>query len=196
LLSGATTTTTIVGAEEAARTDAAIREADARLTHLYDTYRGPVYRFCRGHLRSKEEADDAVQSTFLRAFTALRRGVKPDVEAAWLFKIAHNVCLSRRLADTRRARVEYPRDFEQLQEQVAPDLPELEELSGLNCALAAMPAHLRQVILLREWQGLSYAEIAEVLEVSHSAVETRVFRARRCLARALQPEPVADLVAA
>ena len=170
-------------------TNQATLDAEACLTHLYNSYRGSVYRYCRGQLRSNDEADDAVQTTFLRAFAALRRGVKPDFEAAWLFKIAHNVCLSRRLAEARRARVECPRDFEQLQELAAgPERAERDELSGLGCALASMPANLRQVILLREWQGLSYGEIAEVLELSRSAVEARIFRARRDLRAHLEAE--------
>jgi RNA polymerase sigma-70 factor (ECF subfamily) len=175
----------------------ATRDAEACLTHLYGAYRNPVYRYCRGLLRSHDEADDAVQATFLRAFTALRRGVTPELEAAWLFKIAHNVCLSRRLLEARRARVETIRDFELLQETVAaPEPPDTEELTGLDAALAEMPAHLRQVILLREWQGLSYGEIAEVLQLSRATVETRIFRARRWLARALQPEPEEELAVA
>src|SRR5439155_5939392 len=56
----------------------------------------------------------------------------------------------------------------------------------LDDALASMPPNLRRAILLREWQGLSYAEIAETLGLSHSAVETLIFRARRHLAQALE----------
>src|SRR5207237_7645600 len=59
------------------------------------------------------------------------------------------------------------------------------ELAGLDDALASMPENLRRAILLREWQGLSYAEIADALELSQSAVETLIFRARRYLANAL-----------
>jgi RNA polymerase sigma-70 factor (ECF subfamily) len=55
-----------------------------------------------------------------------------------------------------------------------------------------MPERLRRVILLREWQGLSYAEIAEALEVSVAAVETLVFRGRRDLAKALASEAQAS----
>jgi RNA polymerase sigma-70 factor, ECF subfamily len=164
--------------------------ADAWLTYLYDSYRNIVFRFCRRHLRSNDEADDAVQNTFLRACTALRSGTRPENEGAWLFTIAHNVCLSRRLAEARRLRVESQRDFEDVKNHVAAREPEeREELSGLDCALASMPVHLRQVILLREWQGLSYAEIAEALELSLANVEARIFRARRHLAQALRPEP-------
>ena len=66
-----------------------------------------------------------------------------------------------------------------------------DELIGIEDALASMPEQQRRAILLREWQGLSYREIAEELEVSQSAVETLIFRARRSLAQGLeQPDSI------
>jgi RNA polymerase sigma factor (sigma-70 family) len=137
-------------------------------------------------LRSREDAEDAVQNTFLGVYEALQRGIVPEFEAAWLYKIAHNVCLSRRLSASRRGRVESPADLQELEERLPGRATDgYEELFGLDDALAAMPENLRRAILLREWQGLSYAEIAEALDISKSAVETLIFRARRHLAQAL-----------
>ena len=65
-----------------------------------------------------------------------------------------------------------------------------DELIGLEVALASMPEQQRRAILLREWQGLSYREVAEELDLSQSAVETLIFRARRSLAQGLE-QPVA-----
>ena len=127
----------------------------------------------------------AVQATFLRVYTALRQGTVPEYEAAWLYKIAHNVCLSRIESSARRARLESPQDFSLLEDELAAPADRSDELVGLADALAAMPPNLRQAILLREWQGLSYAEIAEAMEISVSAVETLIFRARKYLAKAL-----------
>lgn len=150
---------------------------------LYGRYYSNIYRYALSQLRSPEDAEDAAQNTFLRAFAALQKGVVPESEAAWLFKIAHNVCSSSKLAWLRRRRVELPRDLDEL--QVA--RPESDvDISGLDDALAAMPPRLREAFLLREWQGLSYSEIAERLDTSHSAVETLIFRARRHLAAELR----------
>lgn len=150
---------------------------------LYGRYYSNVYRYALSQLRSPEDAEDAAQNTFLRAFAALQKGVDPDSEAAWLFKIAHNVCASSKLAWLRRRRVEQPRDLDEL--QLA--RPEADvDITGLDGALAAMPSRLREAFLLREWQGLSYAEIAERLDTSRSAVETLIFRARRHLATELR----------
>jgi RNA polymerase sigma factor (sigma-70 family) len=164
---------------------AAAPEADATRA-LYERYAGPIYGFCLHRLGSREEAEDAVQTTFLNAFRGLRRGVVPDAESAWLFKIAENVCLTRQRSAWRRGRVEAPSDMQALQDVTPARERGGEELLPLGDALAAMPETQRRAILLREWQGLSYREIAGELGVSQSAVETLIFRARRSLANALE----------
>jgi RNA polymerase sigma-70 factor (ECF subfamily) len=168
-------------ATDGATAAAASKDETAR---LYDKYGGQLYRYCLARLRSPEEAEDAVQNTFIRVHGALRKGVTPRFEAAWLYKIAHNVCLTRSEINVRRARNEQPTDFGEV-ELAAPE--RTDRLDGLEEALASMPKNLRDPILLREWQGLSYAEIAESLDTSVSAVETLIFRARRHLVARLRP---------
>src|SRR6266566_6420801 len=164
--------------------------AEAELTRtLYETYANQIFRYCLHQLGSREEAEDAVQSTFLNAFRGLKRGVVPELEAAWLFKIAHNVCLSRRRSSWRRGRVESPADFEAVEELTPAPSRGADELIGLQDVLEKMPETQRRAILLREWQGLSYREIAAELELSQGAVETLIFRARRSLASGLEQPP-------
>ena len=154
---------------------------------LYERHAGQIYGFCLKRLRSREEAEDATQTTFLNAFRGLRRGVVPEAEAAWLFKIAENVCLTRRRSAWRRGRVESPSDMQALQDLTpARDAGHRDDLIPLGDALTAMPESQRRAILLREWQGLSYKEIADEMDLSQSAVETLIFRARRSLANALE----------
>jgi RNA polymerase sigma factor (sigma-70 family) len=139
-------------------------------------------------MRSREEAEDAVQSTFLRAHKALERGVVPEFEAAWLYKIAHNVCLTRRSVLARHGQTIPLYDRDDIEIAVAAPEGRDDELWGLPDALATLSPKVRQAILLREWQGLSYAEIAEAMGTTVSAVETLIFRARRDLAAALTAE--------
>jgi RNA polymerase sigma factor (sigma-70 family) len=153
---------------------------------LFAHYREQLYRFCLARLRSREEAEDAVQNVFMRVHMALQRGVVPRFEAAWLYKIAHNVCLSRVESTARRARVESPQPLDDEDYAAAAPEASYDELAGLSEALHAMPANLRQALVLREWQGLSYAEIAEAMGTTVPAVETLIFRARRHLAAALE----------
>jgi RNA polymerase sigma factor (sigma-70 family) len=163
-------------------------EADVT-RELYEQYANQIFRYCLHQLGTREEAEDAVQSTFLNAFRGLRRGVVPELESAWLFKIAHNVCLSRRRSSWRRGRIESPADFE-LVEELTPAPPRRhDELIGLQDVLEEMPESQRRAILLREWQGLSYREIAEELDLTQAAVETLIFRARRALAAGLEEPP-------
>jgi RNA polymerase sigma factor (sigma-70 family) len=165
--------------------------ADAART-LYERFGGQVYGYCLHQLGSREEAEDAVQTTFLNAFRGLQRGIVPELESAWIFKIAHNVCLSRRRSSRRRGRVESPNNLEVLQEIVPARDAGNGELVRLQDALEHLPETQRRAILLREWQGLSYREIGAALELSQSAVETLIFRARRSLAVALEDTPVTE----
>lgn len=163
-------------------------EADAT-RDLYERFSGQIFGYCLHQLGSREEAEDAVQTTFMNAFRGLRRGIVPQVESAWLFKIAHNVCLSRRRSTWRRGKVEAPNNFEMLQEVVPARERMGDELIRLQDVLEEMPETQRRAILLREWQGLSYREIASELGITQSAVETLIFRARRSLASGLEVEP-------
>ena len=139
---------------------------------------GPqIYGFCRYRLGDRVEAEDALQSTFLNAFQALERGVVPYSEAAWLFKIAENVCLSRHRSAYRRRRIESgspPGD----------DVPSPEHdevVIDFRRVLRTLPQRQRHALVLREWHGLAYAEIATQLGLSRGAVETLLHRARRTL---------------
>jgi RNA polymerase sigma-70 factor (ECF subfamily) len=167
-------------------------QADA-LTGLYERHASLVFQYCRNWLRSHEEAEDAVQTTFLYAYRALDRGVVPAHERPWLVSIARNVCLSRTDAARRRA-VEVAQDPHALEEIIAAPAP-TNELDGLTDALATLTEQQRHAIVLREWHGLTYGEIAERLELSQAAVETLLFRARRSLARRLrQPLGIGSFV--
>jgi RNA polymerase sigma factor (sigma-70 family) len=171
----------------ASAVEAPPRAREAELTHaLYERHSHQLYGFCFAKLGSREEAEDAVQTTFLNAFRALERGVVPQAESAWLFKIAENVCLSRHRSSFRRRRVESPSDLEVLQDVVPAREHEGDELVGLERVLEQMPESQRRAILLREWQGLSYREIADEMELTQAAVETLIFRARRSLAQGLE----------
>ncbi len=163
---------------------------EADLTRdLYERYGGQIYGYCLHKLGSREEAEDAVQNTFLNAFRGLRRGVVPQAESAWLFKIAENVCLSRHRSAFRRGRVEMSSDLQAIQDVTPSPERREDDLIGLEEALARMPESQRRAILLREWQGLSYREISQEMDLSQAAVETLIFRARRTLAQGLEDEP-------
>jgi RNA polymerase sigma factor (sigma-70 family) len=165
---------------------------EARLTEgLYERHHRRVFGFCLYQLRDRDDAADAVQTTFLYALGALHRGVVPSFEAPWLMAIARNVCRSRWDAGRRRRAVEFAHDPHRLAE-VAPGREASDGLLGLDEALAVLPDPQRRAVLLRDWQGLSYQEVAAALGVSVSAAETLIFRGRQALARALDGEPLEE----
>jgi RNA polymerase sigma factor (sigma-70 family) len=156
---------------------------------LYEDYYDRIYGYCLYHLGSREEAEDAAQTTFLWAFRGLRRGVVPRAEDSWLFTIAKNACRARHRTRGRKRQREVISDPQLLADLTAAPAKEHEELIGLQDALARMPELQRRAILLREWRGLSYREIAAELDISGAAVETLIFRARRSLAELLAGRP-------
>lgn len=179
-----------------APTSAATREAptapnpavEAFALGLYERHARRVFAFCLSRLRRREDAEDATQTTFLHAHRALAQGVRPRSETAWLLKIAHNVCLNEWNARGRRRRLEVACAPESLERLGSASGAGRDHLVALREALAGLSEAQRQAILLREWRGLSYAEIADELGLSQAAVETLIFRARRALAANLAEE--------
>ena len=176
---------------QAVQADVQVAAVQVAVQGLFERHGERVLAYCRRRLHSQEEAEDALQTTFLYACRGLQRGVVPNIEIAWLLKIAHNVCLSTWDADRRRRRLELVQDPEQIQ-AISPAAPSgRENALALELALGDLSELQRKAILLREWRGLSYQEIAQELELSQSAVETLLFRARRTLARSLERQEVA-----
>jgi RNA polymerase sigma-70 factor (ECF subfamily) len=153
-------------------------------TELFSRYSAGVYRYCLGRLGSPEEAEDALQLTYLNAWRSLKRGFEPQQARPWLFQIAANVCATSLRSKLSGTRLEL-RDPSALDELAGPREPGNEELLGLSQALRDLPTRQRRAIVLRDWHGLSYDEIAAEMAVSGAAVETLLFRARNKVATTL-----------
>jgi RNA polymerase sigma-70 factor, ECF subfamily len=164
--------------------------APDRAEELFTEHSRRIYAYCLRRLGSPEEAEDALQATYLNACRSLLSGFEPEVAQAWLFKVAQNVCLTKQRSSWRRRRVERAEDLQEIQDFVAAPQQSGDELFGIDEALATLPEQQRRAILLREWKGLSYREVATEMGLSQGAVETLIFRARRSLAAALE-EPQA-----
>lgn len=160
----------------------------AAAARLYERHSSRVFGYCQRMLGSREDAEDASQTTFMQAHRALQRGVVPAFETAWLLTIAKNVCLARHRSGGRRKAVEIVRDPQDLEELAVGREPPDGTLVGLQDALARLPEMQRRAFLLREWQERSYAEIGAELGVTVPAVEALIFRARRALALDLRGE--------
>jgi RNA polymerase sigma factor (sigma-70 family) len=137
-----------------------------------------VTGLCRGLLRNADEAEDAAQQAFLSAHGALLRGAVPRDPAAWLTTIARHECLARI-----RERMRRPLPVADADTAVSSRDPVVEatrraDMAALWRAVGALAPQQRDAMLLREFGGLSYAELAVALGVSIPAVESLLFRAR------------------
>jgi RNA polymerase sigma-70 factor (ECF subfamily) len=147
---------------------------------LYTAHARLVRSICRSLLRDRNEAEDAVQQTFLSAQRALANGSSPREPAAWLAVIARNECLARV-----RERMREPLPVDEEPTEHGADAYSAAvgryEVATLRAALADLPRAQREAIILRELRGLSYDEVARALSVTTGAVESLIFRARRTL---------------
>ena len=167
---------------------------EAIVARLFEEHSERLLGFCLRQLRSRPEAEDAVQTTFVYALRALRRGVVPENEAAWLTSIAKNVCHWQRRTLARRGTLSTDLDLDTIA-LARPDADEEGVLLGLKDALASIPERQRQALVLREWRGLAPREIASELGMSGPATHALLNRARRSLANALTlpTRPVAGI---
>jgi RNA polymerase sigma factor (sigma-70 family) len=165
-----------------ARRHACKVEGDALLVDYDQRYRPLIERLCRILLRDAVEAEDAAQQTFLLAYQSLLAGTRPRQPRAWLCTIARRECWAR----THRIRREHAHAWVQPAAQLDPAEHSVlrSELELLNAGLNGLPARQRQAIVLRELAGLSYGQLAAALDVSESAAEALLVRARRSLRRA------------
>src|SRR5215831_18850799 len=155
---------------------------DRAFERLYRKHAGDVYRYALVVLRNEADAEDVTQTTFMNAYRALERGEKPRAPQNWLIAIAHNVCRQRFRQTQRR-----PNEVE-LNEELAEAYVEDDPVSAedIRRALGHLAFNQRAALVMRELEGRSYQEIAEILGLSVSAVETLIFRARRALREQLE----------
>jgi RNA polymerase sigma factor (sigma-70 family) len=156
--------------------------ASREIDDLYRRYGTEVYRYAYAVLGNHADAEDVTQTTFLNAYRALEQGVRPRKPSNWLLTIASNAIKQRFRQEQARPRV-VELDDRIAGQEADDDGPSVGELLT---ALSKIPPQQRQAIVLREFEGRSYAEIAEILGVTTSALETLLFRARRSLADELE----------
>jgi RNA polymerase sigma factor (sigma-70 family) len=159
------------------------RGDDEALAVLLRRYMDDLYRFCCHLVSNRQDAEDICQESLTRAIDRADTLERGSAFRGWLFRIARNLSVDvfrqRRRICTLLDEEEPPPPlrFEGPQEAVVVG----EEHQTVAQALSRLAQRHKEVLLLREVEGLSYADIGEHLHVSHAAVETLLFRARRRL---------------
>jgi RNA polymerase sigma factor (sigma-70 family) len=158
----------------------AARGSSRAFAVVYERYRRQLYRYCRSITRDDADAQDALQSTFAAALSALRRGRRNAPLRPWLFRIAHNEAISllrqRRRQDEHRLSAAPP-PAPSTEERVA----ERARWAALMSDLGELPVRQRSALLLRELNGLSHDEIAIALDTSVGGAKQAIFEARQAL---------------
>ncbi len=145
----------------------------------------------------REDAADLAQEAFLKAWTGLPAFQGNSSFATWVYRLTTNVCIDFLRKQQHRRSIQpvaAPEDAESWTEpaDVSQDpqhrLEERERSQALDRGLQALPAHHRQVLVMREMGGLSYQEIAQTLELDLGTVKSRIARARSALRKHLLAE--------
>jgi RNA polymerase sigma-70 factor (ECF subfamily) len=147
----------------------------ADYNHAVDLHADGLYRFALKHLRDRDSAKDIVQESFARLWAKVT-----EVDAAkaksYLFTTAHHAMVDAVRKESRSTRMEDHHSDLRSTSQSAPDLKEV-----LDAALATLPAIQRSVVLLRDLEGYSYEEIAELTGLNLAQVKVYIYRGRTAL---------------
>lgn len=169
---------------------AAEGNADAFET-LVMKYQGPIYNLCFRLTGNWEDAADMTQEAFLKAWNALPRFHFDSAFSTWLYRLASNACLDHLRYQKRHPGVSLTAEDGEGASQVmdvsddAPTPEEAaiaaEERARLRRAMNALDPEQRQILTLRAINGLSYTDIADILDVKEGTVKSRLARARIAL---------------
>jgi RNA polymerase sigma factor (sigma-70 family) len=158
--------------------------ADRSFERLYRRHVGDVYRYTLAVLRDPHDAEDVTQTTFMNAYRAFQNGERPQAPKNWLIAIAHNAC-RQRFRQAQRRPQEAPL-FEDAAEMAVEEPEQEYSADDIQRALGHLAFNQRAALVMRELEGRSYAEIAEIMGLTVGAVETLIFRGRRALREQLE----------
>lgn len=159
------------------------REAFAE---IYARHRDSVYNYCVRLTKDPESAKDAMQETFLRMHSGLSGLRNGTVLRVWLLSIARNFVFN----SARNRELIDRLDHEPLSTDESPfeSLLRKEERQTVKSLIESLQPAFREVIVLREYEGLTYHDIATVTGISEENVKVRIYRARKAIAAALRKQ--------
>jgi RNA polymerase sigma-70 factor (ECF subfamily) len=158
----------------------------AAFAQLVEYYWDRLYRWLYHLTRDRHSAEDLVQESLLKAFAGLKKFQAGTNFAAWLFRIAHNN-YANQCRGARRPREALPEDVADRQRGPLEEAVSAEALQNLARAIQRVPSDFRAALLLRVEEGLSFRQIAEVLDLTEETARWRVFKARQKLLSLLAP---------
>lgn len=172
--------------------------SDTAFDWLVTYYHASVYNVIYGILSDRADSADVTQEVFLKAFRGIGGFRQGSSLKTWLYRIAVRESLNHRRWWHRHCRNEVSIDASLREDQAVAQIEDSgatpferlaarETQSAVRSALAQLPDVYRSAVILRDLEGLSYEEVAEVLETSVATVKTRILRGRRALRELLDP---------
>ena len=152
-----------------------------------------IYNLALRMTGDPDDAYDVAQDAFVKAYTSLKDFRSESAFGSWLYRLASNVCLDFLRREKRRGTVsltveDEELDIADLRFSPEDELERTELRDAINTALMRLPAAARQMIVMRDVSGLSYAEIAETLDLELGTVKSRIARAREKLIAVLSED--------
>src|ERR1700756_911957 len=172
--------------------------SEAAFGFLVTHYHAPVFNLILGMLGDPADAADGTQEVFLKAFRGIRQFRQGSSLKTWLYRIAIREALNQKRWFKRHLQKNVSIDAEPEEGQLRLEIPDsggtpFEQLAAheiqdaVQGALQQVPEAFRSAVILRDLEGLSYEEVAEVLECSVGRVKSRILRGRRSLKVILEP---------
>jgi RNA polymerase sigma-70 factor (ECF subfamily) len=175
-----------------------VKKGDRRAFDLlFSRYQHKIYGLVSRFVRDAQDIDDVVQEAFIKAYRALPRFRGDSAFYTWLYRIAINTAKNYLVARGRRPPTadidaedaefmdggDFLRESENPENQLSRD----ELAKAIDDAIRSLPDDLRSAVTLREFDGLTYEQIAEIMECPVGTVRSRIFRAREAIDQRIQP---------
>ena len=164
---------------------------------LFSRYQHKILNLVSRYLRDPQDVEDVAQEAFIKAFRALPRFRGESAFYTWLYRIAINTAKNHLVARSRRPPgtdvdvddAEYFDGNDALRESESPEaaLARDQLSSEIDLAIAELPDDLRSAVTLREFDGLTYEQIAEIMDCPVGTVRSRIFRARESIDKRIEP---------
>ncbi|MBM4160655.1 MAG: RNA polymerase sigma factor [Ignavibacteria bacterium] len=180
-------TSTVQGLTDGELFEQLRRGSSGAFTQLYHRYKHKLYAYCYRMVGNAESTEDVVQETFLKIHRGIQSVKQPQHFRTWIFSVARNEAL------THLRRTRHLEDLEGEAETVWDHNDPLEQLAERETTefiqhyLGLLQPYYRELLVLREYEQLSYAEIAEITGITENAVKSALFKARKALAEKLEP---------
>ena len=170
---------------------------DAALNDLMERHATPVFHFLCRMVGNEDDANDLAQETFVRVFRARGSFRTSENFSAWLFTIAANLARNHFRWRSRHSNVSLETETGESDQTLGSTLPAnnpapnkqalaTERAAAVRSAVGKLPEDLREAVVLCEWEELSMADAARILETTPKAVESRLYRARQILREKLK----------